>query len=70
MEFHPHAPRYPACDSYFVESHDCDFRKDSQDHANAVTRDRQLAMAEELSRLASEEYQEDILSHMEQMDVS
>jgi hypothetical protein len=68
---HPHhTARFPSCDSYFVESQDCDFRVDAQDHAKFVARERQLAMAEELSRLASHEYQEDILSHMEQMDVS
>jgi hypothetical protein len=73
MVFHAHsqhAPRYPPCDSYFVESHDSDYRIDAQEHAKFVARERQLAMAEELSRLASVEYQDDILSHMEQMDVS
>jgi hypothetical protein len=68
MAFHP--ARFPTCDSYFVESHEDDFRVSSQDHGKFVARERQLAMAQELSRLASEEYQEDILSHMEQMDVS
>lgn len=62
--------RYGSCDSYFVESHDYDLRVDPQEQAKLVARERQLAIAEELSKQASLEYQDDILSHMEQMDVS
>jgi len=62
---------YQPCDTFFVETHD-DFpvpRMDPKEHAKLIARERQYAIADELSRLASEEYREDVLSHMLDMDV-
>lgn len=67
MAFYP-----PICDSFFEESYD---DADRIQRARAfgqlkvLNRERQIALAEGLSELAKAEYQEDFLSHMEQMEV-
>lgn len=63
------------CDSYFIESHDDDdgvFARAAaeRERQRGVAKLRQKALAEELSRGTAEEYQEDILDHMEHMEVS
>lgn len=66
---------YGYCDSYFVENHDDD---DGIFARAAADRERQRQMAkvtqkhlgEELSHATAEEYQDDILRHMEHMEVS
>jgi hypothetical protein len=71
MAYH-HRPvsNYQPCDSYFVESYeDVLHRIDPKEHAQMVARERQYAIADELSRRVSEEYQDGILSHMLDMDV-
>ncbi|KAL5341240.1 cyclin-like protein [Aspergillus crustosus] len=63
---------YQPCDTFFVESYD-DFpvpRMDPKEHAKLIARERQYAIADELSRMASEEFRDDILSHMLDMDAS
>lgn len=60
------------CDSYFVENHDDRerrFREEVREHERFAKRQKQLAIAEKLSRLASCELREDILEHMEDMEV-
>jgi hypothetical protein len=71
MELPPHYPRYGQCDSYFTESDDGIYanRAEARERARALGRIRQRALAEELSRATAEEYQEDILEHMEFMEV-
>ncbi|ORY19726.1 G1/S-specific cyclin CLN2 [Clohesyomyces aquaticus] len=67
----PTQPRYGHCDSYFVESHDDGIyvaRAEARERARAIARMQQRALAEELSRMTSEEYQEDIMDHMEHME--
>lgn len=62
---------YQPCDTFFVESYD-DFpapRMDPKEHAKLIARERQYAIADELSKAASEEFRDDILSHMLDMDV-
>ncbi|KAL4892178.1 cyclin-like protein [Aspergillus ambiguus] len=62
---------YQPCDTFFVESYD-DFRAprmDPKEHARLIARERQYAIAEELSKVASDEFREDIMSHMLDMDV-
>ena len=44
-------------------------REDAKEVERHVKRQRQLAIAEELSHLATEEYSEDVLRHMESMEV-
>lgn len=66
-------PRYGYCDSYFVESHDDHVyaaRAEQRERARALARMQQRHLAEDLSRATAEEYQEDILDHMEHMEVS
>ncbi|KAL7274776.1 hypothetical protein RUND412_002313 [Rhizina undulata] len=63
----------PTCDSYFVEG-----VEDEQDGFYAARRERQqkarfdaetqMEIAEEMSRMVIEEYQEDVLDHMELME--
>lgn len=63
---------FQPCESFFIESANDPphHRLDPKEHARLVARERQYAIADDLSRLTSEEYQEDILSHMLEMDVS
>lgn len=62
----------PICDSFFEESYD-DAGRIQRAHAleqiKCFKRERQIAIAEDLSELAKAEYQDDFLSHMEQMEV-
>ncbi|KAI9038528.1 G1/S-specific cyclin [Aspergillus affinis] len=63
---------YQPCDTFFVESYD-DFpapRMDPKEHAKLIARERQYAIADELSRVASEELRDDILAHMLDMDTA
>jgi hypothetical protein len=65
--------RYGQCDSYFVESHDDGIyamRAEARERHRAVSRMQQRAIAEELSRMTADEYQEDIMQHMIHMEVS
>lgn len=75
---HPQQPQpfqaYGYCESYFVENHDDDdgmFARAAaeRERARGAAKLRQKAFAEELSRATAEEYQEDILDHMEHMEV-
>jgi len=65
------ATRQP-CETYFVESQDPQGynTRSSQEQVKEFGRRRQLAMADELSRQACEAYMEDIVEHMEHMEVS
>ena len=60
------------CDTYFVESSDPS-QYELEENTRALERhfkkQRQLALAEELSELAQDEYQDDHLRHMEVMEV-
>ena len=69
-----HFPTYGFCDSYFVEGHEDDGgvyarAAAERERARGIARMRQKAIAEELSQLTADEYQEDILDHMEHMEV-
>jgi hypothetical protein len=73
MAYQQHPPStFQPCESFFVESANDPphHRLDPKEHARLVARERQYTIADELSRLTSEEYQEDILSHMLEMDIS
>lgn len=64
--------RYGQCDSYFVESQEDGIyaiRAEARERARAIARMRQRALAEELSSITADEYQEDIMDHMEHMEV-
>jgi hypothetical protein len=69
------APRQtlPTCDSYFVEMDQDDdgvfVAQRSRQEIARMHADTQMDLAEDLSRAVSEEYQEDILDHMENMEV-
>lgn len=65
--------RYGQCDSYFVESHDDGIyamRAEARERHRAVSKMQQRAIADELSKLTADEYQEDIMQHMIHMEVS
>lgn len=60
------------CDSYFVESHEAQERlkRDGiRERERQKKQQMQAAIAEDLSFLTSDEYREDILEHMEKMQV-
>jgi len=68
--------RLPPCDSFFVESPEdedeeglFEARRQARQRTQQINADTQYNMAEEMSRMVSEEYQEDILDHMEHMEV-
>lgn len=73
MAFHQRpASSYHPCDTFFVETYD-DFRvprMDPKEHAGLIARERQYAIADELSRVTSDELRDDIVSHMLDMEVS
>jgi len=56
-------------DSYFVESEEPHHRITAQEAARMMARQRQDIIGVELSRLAGDEYLEDIMHHMRQMEV-
>ncbi|KAK5171733.1 uncharacterized protein LTR77_003369 [Saxophila tyrrhenica] len=65
----PQFPSYGYCKSYFVENHDDDdgmFARAAADRERkkAIGKLRQNALAEELSQMTADEYQEDVLDHM------
>ena len=65
--------RYGYCDSYFVESHDDQQRRhrhEIQERERLHKMQVQLAIAEDLSEQASQDYRDDHLSAMERMEVS
>ncbi|EPE03451.1 g2 mitotic-specific cyclin-b1 [Ophiostoma piceae UAMH 11346] len=56
-------------ETFFVESDECTMpRMSARDAAKMLARNRQEMIANELSRLASEEYLEDIMRHMRNME--
>jgi len=65
-------PSFGYCDSYFVENHDDEGiyvrAAAERERARNVAKLRQKSLAEELSRLTADEYQEDVLDHMEHME--
>ncbi|PYI15181.1 hypothetical protein BO99DRAFT_262736 [Aspergillus violaceofuscus CBS 115571] len=66
------ASSYQPCDTFFVESYD-DFpapRMEPKEHARLIARERQYAIADELSKITSEEFRDDILAHMLDMDTA
>ncbi|KAF2085181.1 hypothetical protein K490DRAFT_13515, partial [Saccharata proteae CBS 121410] len=63
--------RYGHCDSYFMETDDDGIyamRAEARERTRAIARMQQRALADELSRQTAEEYQEDVLDHMEHME--
>ncbi|EXL89529.1 hypothetical protein FOPG_00193 [Fusarium oxysporum f. sp. conglutinans race 2 54008] len=56
-------------DSYFVESEEPHHRITAQEAARMMARQRQDIIGVELSRLAGDEYLEDIMQHMRQMEI-
>ena len=64
---------YPnRCDSYFVESHEDQekrFREELRERDRRQKWQTQLAIAEDLSQQTSCEYRDDVLQHMELMEV-
>jgi len=77
MAFHPQQPlqqipAYGYCDSYFVENHDEDgiYARAAMERERAqdAARIKQKALAIELSQVTAEEYQVDVLKHMERME--
>ena len=60
------------CDSYFVESHadqDKRYGEELRERERRQKWETQLAIAEDLSQLTSCEYRDDVLRHMEMMEV-
>jgi hypothetical protein len=75
MAYHqqPTQSRYPQCDSYWVESQDDGLyamRAEARERHRAIARMQQRAIGEQLSRLTADEYEEDVMEHMMNMEVS
>jgi len=65
MEYH----NRPSAADFFIESEDVSTRMNARDAAKLIARNRQEMIANELSRLACDEYLEDIMQHMRHMEV-
>jgi len=59
----------PSDNTFFVESDEPRQRMNMRDAAKLVARNKQEMIANELSRLACDEYLEDIMQHMRHMEV-
>jgi hypothetical protein len=59
----------PSDNSFFVESDEPRQRMSMRDAAKMIARNKQEMIANELSRLACDEYLEDIMQHMRHMEV-
>lgn len=62
-------PSHQTCDTFFVETDDVRPRFDAKEQARIIARERQYAIADQLSAQAREEYLDDCLQHMLDMDV-
>lgn len=62
-------PSHQTCDTFFVETDDVRPRFDAKEQARLIARERQYAIADQLSAQAREEYLDDCLQHMLDMDV-
>ena len=64
--------RYGPCDSFFVQNEDDVFSmaERNRERARAVAKVAHRQLGQKLSELTALEYQEDILDHMEFMEVS
>lgn len=61
--------QYGQCDTFFIDDDGVyAARAEARERQRALARMRQKQFAEELSRITADEYQEDILDHMEQME--
>jgi hypothetical protein len=61
----------PPCDSYFVESDNAQYPSLApQEYLKMIGRRKQEAMADELSRQASDAYIDEIMAHMKEMEVN
>ncbi|KAL1966624.1 hypothetical protein VTN77DRAFT_4035 [Rasamsonia byssochlamydoides] len=72
MAYH-HRPKsnHQPCDTFFVEScDDVPRRLDPKEQAKLIARERQYAIADQLSTVAKEEYLDDCLAHMLEMDAA
>lgn len=63
------APRYGHCETFFTETDDYDMASRVREHQRAMAKIRQRQLAKELSIITSDEYLEEILDHMEHMEV-
>lgn len=63
-------PQYPRCDSYFSEDDDAIMARAAaeRERRKAFNKNRQKQLAQELSDLTAEEYEDDILRHMLDME--
>jgi hypothetical protein len=71
-QHHPQSRSYGQCDTYFVESQDDGvyaMRAEARERARVLAKSQQRSIAEDLSKITAEEYQEDIMDHMEYMEV-
>jgi hypothetical protein len=61
--------RYGHCDSYFVESDEISLAERLREQRRQVINMRQADLARELSNVTADEYLEEVLDHMEYMEV-
>jgi hypothetical protein len=62
--------RYGNCDSYFIESDEISMAERLREQRRAMINIRQQDLARELSNVTADEYLEEVLDHMEYMEVS
>jgi hypothetical protein len=62
--------RYGPCDSYFIETDEISTAERLREQRRAIIKIRQRELAAELSAVTADEYLEEVLDHMEHMEVS
>jgi hypothetical protein len=72
MDYNRPRSAYQPCDTFFIED---DYRMQAekqakQEHDKLVNRERQHAMANQISRITTVEFRDDVLQQMLEMDVS
>jgi len=68
----PPQTRYGNCETFFIQSDDDAYSiaERNRERARAIARVQHRQLGQKLSELAAYEYQDDILDHMEYMEVS
>ncbi|KAL1956058.1 hypothetical protein VTO42DRAFT_7653 [Malbranchea cinnamomea] len=74
MAYHQCQPNsYQPCDTFFVESYGQQLQAPqvyTKEQLKALNRERQIALADEMSKVVQDEYADDILMHMHAMDAA
>ena len=69
MESHFSRQRFAPCDTFFIEAEEISLAERIREQKRQAAKVHQRELASELSAVTSDEYLEEILDHMERMEV-